>query len=444
MKKTQLDRYLVLPVKNFIEKQTSVGLLLIFSAVLAMIVANSPLAEYYHTFWKQYIYVGFNDFVIKKNVLHWINDGLMSMFFFLIGLELKKEIMHGELSSIKGALLPIGAGIGGMLFPALIFLYFNSGTPAIDGWGIPMATDIAFALGLLYLLGDRVPLSLKVFLTAIAIIDDLGAVLIIAFFYTSEISTFNLGMGAVFMSILLTANYIGIRNTLFYTIVGIGGLWMAIMLSGVHATIAAVLAAFAIPTSRRIDTPLFLRKVKLLSFQIRKQQKLAEINNEDTSEKITNTMEKFSSLTDEATPPLQRLEHALHSFVSFIVLPIFAFANAGVTIDSQSLAFIQSPLALGIIFGLLIGKLVGIVLFTKIMVWLKLCKLPKGVNWKHVYGIGFLAAIGFTMSLFITELAYVEEEMLIQAKIGILTASLIAGLIGFFYLKAVGNKKAKH
>jgi NhaA family Na+:H+ antiporter len=444
MKKTQLDRYLVLPVKHFIEKQTSVGLLLIFSAILAMVVANSPLAEYYHTFWKQYIYVGFNDFVIKKNVLHWINDGLMSMFFFLIGLELKKEIMHGELSSIKGALLPIGAGIGGMLFPALIFLYFNSGTPAIDGWGIPMATDIAFALGLLYLLGDRVPLSLKVFLTAIAIIDDLGAVLIIAFFYTSEISTFNLGMGAVFMSILLTANYIGIRNTLFYTVVGIGGLWMAIMLSGVHATIAAVLAAFAIPTSRRIDTPLFLRKVKLLSFQIRKQQKLAEINNEDTSEKVTNTMEKFASLTEEATPPLQRLEHALHSFVSFVVLPIFAFANAGVTIDSQSFAFIQSPLALGIIFGLLIGKFVGIVFFTRIMVWLKLCKLPKGVNWKHVYGVGFLAAIGFTMSLFITELAYVEEDMLIQAKIGILTASLIAGLIGFFYLKTVGNKKAKH
>jgi len=443
MKKNQLDRYLVLPVKHFIEKQTSVGLLLIFSALLAMIVANSPLSEYYHTFWKQYIYVGFNDFVIKKNVLHWINDGLMSMFFFLIGLELKKEIMHGELSSIKGALLPIGAGIGGMLFPALIFLYFNSGTPAIDGWGIPMATDIAFALGLLYLLGDRVPLSLKVFLTAIAIIDDLGAVLIIAFFYTSEISTFNLGMGAVFMSILLTANYVGIRNTLFYTIVGIGGLWMAIMLSGVHATIAAVLAAFAIPTSRRIDTPLFLRKVKLLSFQIRKQQKIAEINNEDTSEKVTNTMEKFSALTDEATPPLQRLEHALHSFVSFVVLPIFAFANAGVTIDSQSFAFIQSSLALGIIFGLLIGKLVGIVLFTRIMVWLKLCKLPKGVSWKHVYGIGFLAAIGFTMSLFITELAYVEEDMLIQAKIGILTASLIAGLVGFFYLKAVGKVAKK-
>lgn len=441
MKKSGLDTYLLLPVKSFIEKQTSVGLLLIFSAVLAMLVANSPFSEYYHSFWKQYLFVGFNDFVIQKNLLHWINDGLMSMFFFLIGLELKREIMHGELSSLRGALLPIGAGIGGMIFPALIFLFLNSGTEAAGGWGIPMATDIAFALGILYLLGDKVPLSLKVFLTAIAIIDDLGAVLVIALFYTSEISLENLGMGALFLGALLSANYIGIRNTLFYTIVGIGGLWMAVMLSGVHATIAAVLAAFAIPTSRRIDTPLFLRKVKSLVYQIKKQEKIAVVEEIDTSERITTTMEKFSSLTDEATPPLQRLEHALHSFVSFIVLPIFAFANAGVTIDSNSFNFLLSPLALGIVFGLLIGKFVGIVLFTRLMVFFKISKLPQGVEWKHLYGIGFLGAIGFTMSLFITELAYENEEMLIQAKIGILTASLTAGLIGFFYLKSISKKK---
>ncbi len=439
MKKSNIDVYFLLPVKNFIEKQTSVGLLLIFSAVLAMVVANSPLAEYYHNFWKQYIHLGFNDSVIKKSILHWINDGLMSMFFFLIGLELKREIMHGELSSLRGAMLPIAAGIGGMLFPALLFLYLNAGTDAAGGWGIPMATDIAFALGILYLLGDRVPLSLKVFLTAIAIIDDIGAVLVIAFFYTSEISMANLGMGALFLGVLLTANYMGIRNTLFYTIVGIGGLWMAVMLSGVHATIAAVLAAFCIPTSRKIDTPLFLRKVKSLVYQIRKQEKIAIVKEIDTSDAITNTMEKFSSLTEEATPPLQRLEHALHSFVSFVVLPLFAFANAGVTLDSGSFGNLQTHLAMGIVFGLLLGKFFGIVLFTKLMVVFKICKLPKGVQWKHVYGIGFLGAIGFTMSLFITELAFDSEEHLVQAKIGILTASLIAGLIGFFYLKWISR-----
>ncbi len=439
MKKSNLDVYFLLPVKNFIEKQTSVGLLLIFSAVMAMLVANSPLAEHYHNFWKQYIHVGFNDAVIQKSILHWINDGLMSMFFFLIGLELKREIMHGELSSLRGAMLPIAAGIGGMLFPALLFLYLNAGTDAAGGWGIPMATDIAFALGILYLLGDRVPLSLKVFLTAIAIIDDIGAVLVIAFFYTSEISMANLGMGVLFLGVLLTANYIGIRNTLFYTIVGIGGLWMAVMLSGVHATIAAVLAAFCIPTSRKIDTPLFLRKVKSLVYQIRKQEKIAIVKEIDTSDAITNTMEKFSSLTEEATPPLQRLEHALHSFVSFVVLPLFAFANAGVTLDANSFTNLQTPLAMGIVFGLLLGKFFGIVLFTKLMVVFKLCKLPKGVQWKHVYGIGFLGAIGFTMSLFITELAYENEAHLIQAKMGILTASLIAGLLGFFYLKWISR-----
>ncbi|MDX1428281.1 MAG: Na+/H+ antiporter NhaA, partial [Salegentibacter mishustinae] len=263
MKKSKLDIYLLLPIKNFIEKKTSVGLLLIFSALLAMIVANSPLSDAYHSLWKQYIYLGINDFVIKKNLLHWINDGLMSIFFFMIGLELKREILQGELSSFKKSMLPIGAAIGGMIFPALIFFYLNTGLDSVSGWGIPMATDIAFALGILYLLGDRVPFPLKVFLTAIAIVDDLGAVLVIAFFYTSDISIQSLAIAGIFLLILAAANLIGIRNTLFYAVMGIGGLWLAILLSGVHATIAAVLAAFAIPNTKRINTPLFLRKSKL-------------------------------------------------------------------------------------------------------------------------------------------------------------------------------------
>ena len=439
MKKSNLDIYLILPVKNFIEKKTSVGLLLIFSAILAMIVANSSLSESYHNFWKQYIYIGFEDFMIKKNLIHWINDGLMSMFFFLVGLELKRELMHGELASFKGAMLPVAAAIGGMLFPALIFYMFTQGTDAVSGWGIPMATDIAFALGILYLLGDKVPLSLKVFLTAVAIVDDLGAVIVIAFFYTSEISMNSLALGGFFLLVLLTANYIGIRNTIFYAIMGIGGLWLAILLSGVHATIAAVLAAFTIPTSKRINTSLFLRKARLLSAKIKQIRQRSKVKNAHDDEKISETIEKFSLLTEDATPPLQRLEHALHPFVSFIVLPLFAFANAGVTINAEAFGYYFSPVTLGVILGLILGKIAGIFLFTRIMVFFKLCNLPHGVAWKHVFGLGILAAIGFTMSLFITDLAYESEVYETQAKIGILSASLIAGIFGYFYLKLVGN-----
>jgi len=443
MKKTSLERFLLLPINTFINKQTSVGVLIIISSILAMIVANSPYAEYYHAIWRQHLYIGYNDAVLNKTVLHWINDGLMSIFFFMVGLELKREVMSGELSNFRSAILPVVAAIGGMIFPALIFFYFNFDLDSIKGWGIPMATDIAFALGVLYLLGNRVPLSLKIFLTAIAVIDDLGAILVVAFFYTSDIMLNNLAMGGVFLLVLIIANFIGIRNPIFYAIAGIGGLWMAIMLSGVHATIAAVLAAFAIPTSKKINTPLFLRKVKMLSYEIKEKLKSKNLNENKTEDEVTNLIEKFSLLSQDATPPLQRLEYSLHSLVSFIILPIFAFANAGVTIDSSSFNNLFSNLAIGVILGLLIGKFVGIVLFTRLMVYFKISKLPPNVNWKHVYGIGFLGAMGFTMSLFITDLAYDNELFLTQAKIGILSASTIAGIIGYFYLRYITRKNTK-
>ncbi len=443
MKKSSLEIYLLLPIKTFINKQTSVGILIIISSLLAMLVANSPYAENYHAIWRQELYVGFDDAVLKKTLLHWINDGLMSIFFFMVGLELKREVMSGELSNFRSAILPIFAALGGMIFPALIFYYFNFGLDSIKGWGIPMATDIAFALGVLYLLGNKVPLSLKIFLTAIAVIDDLGAILVVAFFYTSDIMLNNLAMGGVFLLLLMIANFIGIRNPIVYAIAGIGGLWMAIMLSGVHATIAAVLAAFAIPTSKKIDTPLFLRKVKMLSYQIKEKLKSKSLNKNKTEDEITNLIEKFSLLTQDATPPLQRLESSLHSIVSFVILPIFAFANAGVTIDSNSFNNLFSNVAIGIMLGLLIGKFVGIVLFTRLMVFFKISTLPPHVHWKHVYGIGFLGAMGFTMSLFITELAYKNETLLTQAKIGILSASLVAGIIGYFYLKFILKKSSR-
>lgn len=387
MKKSTLEIYLLLPIKNFIERQTSVGLLLIFSAILAMIVANYPLAEGYHNFWKQYVHLGFNDYLIRKNLLHWINDGLMSMFFFLVGLELKREIIQGELSKIRAAMLPIAAAVGGMVFPALIYYYFTAGTQAVSGWGIPMATDIAFALGILYLLGDKVPLSLKVFLTALTIVDDLGAVLVIAFFYTSEVSMESLALGLFFLFILIAANKTGIRNTMFYAVMGIGGLWLAILLSGVHATIAAVLAAFAIPTSKKINTPLFLRKVKWLTNEMKEIRLNKKKSEPETEQEISHSIEKFSSLAEDATPPLQRLEHALHPFVSFVILPIFAFANAGVTITADSLQFFHSPVALGVILGLILGKFLGVVIFTRLLVFFKICKLPKGVGSHRLYDV---------------------------------------------------------
>lgn len=440
MKKSHIDVYLLLPIKNFIEKQTSVGISLIISTVLALGMANSPLADHYHEFWEQEIYIGINEFVINKSLLHWINDGLMSMFFFLVGLELKKEIMYGELSSPREALLPVAAALGGMLFPALIYTFFNFGTDSISGWGIPMATDIAFALGILYLLGDKVPVSLKIFLTAIAIADDMGAVLVIAFFYTEQISVQSLGIGLFFLLVLIFANYLGIRNMLFYAVMGIGGLWLATMLSGIHATIAAVLAAFAIPNNKKINTPLFLRKAKLMSYQIKNQFKKTDRPPEKNQEEVSKIIEKYSLLTEDATPPLQRIEHNLQPFVSFVVLPLFAFANAGVSFTPDSLSYFLKPISLGIVLGLIFGKFIGIVFFTRLMVLFKISKLPRKVDWKHIYGVGLLGSIGFTMSLFITELAFDVETYLDQAKTGVFLASLLGGVIGYYYLRIIQIK----
>ncbi len=439
MKKSNLEVYLLLPIKNFIEKKTSVGVSLIISTVLALAIANSPLANFYHDFWEQEIYLGLNEFLISKSLIHWINDGLMSMFFFLVGLELKKEILYGELSTPRKAILPVAAALGGMLFPALIYFLFNSGSDSFSGWGIPMATDIAFALGILYLLSDTVPVALKIFLTAIAIADDMGAVLVIAFFYTEEISIQSLGIGLFFLLILIMANYIGIRNMLFYAVMGIGGLWLAVMLSGIHATIAAVLAAFAIPTSKKINTGLFLRKAKIMSGRIRNLMQRTYVPVSKNQEEVSNTIEKFSLLAQDATPPLQRIENSLQPFVNFIVLPLFAFANAGVSFNSESLSYFLTPISLGIILGLIFGKFFGIVLFTKLMVGMKISSLPKKVEWNHIYGVGLLGAIGFTMSLFITELAFENQAYLDQAKIGVFSASLLAGILGFFYLKRINR-----
>lgn len=431
MRKSGID-LLLRPVNAFIKNESSGGIVLFLAAVLAMIVANSPLAEEYHKLWKEYVTIGFSQFQLSKNLHHWINDGLMAIFFFVVGLELKREIIGGELSNLKKATLPIAAAIGGMIVPASIYWFLNRGTDGVVGWGIPMATDIAFALGILYLLGNRVPIALKVFLTAVAIADDIGAVLVIAFFYTSDISLFSLGVGALFMAILVGGNLLGVRSAVFYGIFGIGGLWLAFLMSGVHATIAGVLAALTIPASVKIDSSAFLAKLGDFADKFSKQE---EGPKDLVSAGQLHVIEDIKVYASAAETPLQRLEHAMHPLVAFVVLPIFAFSNAGITFTSDLFAQITSNITLGVWFGLTIGKTIGIGVASKLMVTLKLAELPTGVSWKKIYAVAFLASIGFTMSIFITELAFSNPEKVLQAKLGIFIASAIGGVVGYFLLR---------
>ena len=435
MKKTPIDIWLTDPLSSFLGRQTTSGLVLFVAALVALFMANSPFADAYHHFWHNEISVGFNDFLISKTLHHWINDGLMAVFFFVIGLELKREIMAGELSNPRDALLPIAAGVGGMVVPALIYLAFNPSGDANDGWGIPMATDIAFALGIISLLGNRVPLSLKVFLTALAIADDLGAVLVIAVFYTSQIDFLSLAVGAGFMILLVTSNLLGVRNILWYGLLGIGGLWLAFLLSGVHATIAAVLAAFTIPANVKISDKGFVSRIKALV------NKFEAANSNDVSlvtDEQLHVLEGIRAVSREALTPLQRLEHGMHPFVAFVVMPVFALANAGISFPADFLDQLASPVTLGVACGLLGGKVLGIMGICYILIRGKWASFPEQTGWKQLFGAAMLASVGFTMSLFITGLAFNDEALILQAKLGILLASLVGGFSGYYLLRRAG------
>lgn len=432
MRLDPIDRFLLLPITRFINNSTTSGILLFVSAVIALVLANSPLQDAYHHFWEHTLSIGYDEYVVSKSLHHWINDGLMSIFFFVIGLELKREILAGELSRPQDAVLPIFAGLGGMVIPALFYLAFNSSGETSSGWGIPMATDIAFALGILYMLGDKVPVSLKVFLTALAIADDLGAVMVIAFFYTSDISTMSLLFGGGFLGILVLANVLGARSIVFYAIIGIGGLWMAFLLSGIHATIAGVIAALTIPANVKIQDKQFVVKMKALTndFEMSTPNNVSFLTHEQL-----HIIERIRFYSKAALTPLQRLEHAMHPLVAFVVMPIFALANAGITFSGSFTENMLSQVSLGVIFGLALGKFIGIVTMSKILVKLKLAALPEGLNWRHIYGAALLAGVGFTMSLFITDLAFVSPMHIIQAKIGIFIASIFCGIGGFLVLR---------
>ncbi len=425
------------PIDRYIHAESTGGILLLLSAFIAIVWANSPWSDTYVHLWEYQLSITIGEWSVRNDLHHWINDGLMSMFFFVIGLELKREIMAGELSDIKKAMLPLIAAIGGMIFPALIYIIFNPDGVENNGWGIPMATDIAFALGIISLLGKQVPVSLKVFLTALAITDDLGAVLVIALFYTSEISLSSLGSGAVFLLILWGANYIGIRKTLFFGIIGIGGVWLAFLLSGVHATIAGVLAALAIPARAKIDEKKF---VSILEKQMQEFHAIPPNDVALLEPAQYRVIENIHKLTDEAGTPLQKLEHQLHPWVAYLIMPLFALANAGIVLDASlfNSTFFQG-ISLGVLTGLVIGKFIGVVGLSWLMVKLKLASLPVGMGWRHLCGLGLLAGVGFTMSLFISTLAFPDPLFVTKAKIGIFIASIISGTAGFFVLRSALN-----
>lgn len=429
------------PIFQFIKTSSFSSLLLFFSAFLALIIANSPAHSMMQELLSQKMGFKIGDFAVKKPLLLWINDGLMSIFFFVIGLELKREIIAGELSNPKNVIMPILGAIGGMLFPALIYLFINAqgSSEAMNGWGIPMATDIAFALGVLYLLGPKVPIQLKVFLTALAIIDDLGAVLVVALFYTSKISFGNLAIGATVLGIMFLLNRLKVRNVFIYGVLGIGGVWLAFLLSGVHATIAAVLAAFAIPANRAIDKDKFIAKIQALTESF-KQAKSTEKEKFLLSADEENIIGEIQRVSYSSISPLQRLEHSMHGIVIYLVMPVFALANAGIIIGADWFQMLTSPVALGISLGLIIGKLMGV--FGLSMLGLKLgwYKMPENLNTKMILGVSFLASIGFTMSLFINSLAFENQIYSEQAKMGILLASFLSGLTGYAIIRTAIRK----
>ena len=388
-------RYLSSPFKWFFKLEAASGLLLLISAIIALIISNSSYSDLYFDALHEYIFIGINNYGLKLSALHWINDALMAIFFFFVTLEIKREFIQGELSSIKQAALPIIGAVGGMLVPALIYIYINFGNfETLNGWAIPSATDIAFSIGILSLLGSRVPISLKVFLTALAIIDDLGAIIIIAFFYTGDLSITYLGLLLFSFFLLLLLNRFGIRKFLPYLIIGLF-LWYFTFQSGIHATIAGVLLACSIPHRKKEHD--------------------------------------FSLLV--------KLEHAISPYVAYFIMPLFAFANAGVSLAGLSFSSLLLPVPLGILLGLFVGKQIGVFVFSYISIKLGWAQMPNNSSWLSFYGVGVLTGIGFTMSLFVGNLAFVENVQYMDGvKIGVLAGSLLSTVFGYLLLLLTSKK----
>lgn len=426
------------PFEEFVHAEASSGIVLMACTIAAMIIANTGLYPVYEAILHTKVTIGGGDFVLSHSLHHWINDGLMALFFFTVGLEIKREILVGELADRRQAILPIAAALGGMIIPALIYVSINGSSDAISGWGIPMATDIAFALGVLALLGKRIPKPLIGFLLALAIVDDLGAVLIIAAFYTEQINTSALLFAGGALTMLILTNMAGIHRPLPYVVFGIL-LWLGMLKSGVHATLAGVITALTVPANSYCEGLPFVHKMRELNTQFEDlHEHNKHIMENGRQQKILQSMENF---VHKMESPLQRMEHNLHLWVSFLVIPIFALANAGIPINLSTLGVtLLHPVTLGVILGLIAGKLIGISLFSWVVIKIGWSRLPQGVTMAQIASVSLLAGIGFTMSIFIGGLAFDNAQYLLNAKIGILTASLAAGIAGYVALLLSTNK----
>lgn len=426
----------------FFAKTTAGGIVLIIATIVAMIWANSPWHDFYKYLWKSETIFSVDDLVLFKHPFYYvINDGLMVMFFFVVGLEIKRELLIGELSSPRKAMLPVIAALGGVIGPVIIYMFFNYGEPGAKGWAIPMATDIAFSLGILSLAGSKVPLPLKVFLAALAIVDDLMAVLVIAFFFTAEIHIVALVWGGIFLVAMFVLNRLKVNNAWVYFLFGFL-LWYAFLESGVHATVAGVIAAFTIPAKSLLDKDSFFERIQKMweRFKGNMNKNLSHELNEleqDSLDSMNKSIKKMLS-------PLHRLEHGLHPYVAFIIMPIFALANAGIYFGEFTADMLVNNITLGIAFGLFFGKIGGISLFVWISNKFKLTSLPEGVDFKMIFAVSILCAIGFTMALFIGNLSFPKEPIMEEeAKIGIIMASIAASFIGIFVLNKVIKETGK-
>jgi NhaA family Na+:H+ antiporter len=421
-------------LREFIHEEAFGGVLLLLCALAALVWANSPWGETYEALWAIELTLGTVQFHLTESLRHWINDGLMAIFFLVVGLEIKRELLVGELASPRRAALPAIAACGGALVPAVIYVLLNRGTAGVAGWGVPIATDIAFALGVLALLGDRVPAGLTVFLTALAIVDDILAVIVIALFYTEQLHREALLLAAVILAALIAANRFGVRRPAVYAALGLA-LWVAIFESGVHATVAGVLLALTIPARTRIDPDAFVAKGRglLAAFERAGEHGASILTNGPRQEALA----ELEDSVEGAGAPLQRMEHALHPWVAFAIVPLFALANAGVRFEVDLGEALANRVTLGVILGLVLGKQVGVTLAAWLAVRSGVTELPEGVNWRQIYGAGWLGGIGFTMALFVADLAFDEPgdaALLTAAKLGILIASLLAGLGGWLIL----------
>ena len=412
--------------QRFTQLAASGGIVLLVCTLIAIIWANSPWAENYFHFWELPLSFNFSEWNLSEHLLEWVNDGLMVIFFFVVGLEIKREVISGELASPRQAALPIAAAIGGMVVPALFYVAANAGGPGIPGWGVPMATDIAFTLGILTVLGNRVPLSLKVFFTALAIADDLGAILVIALFYTADISWLALGFAALFLAGLIALNRARIYSPRPYALLGVG-LWLAFLESGIHPTIAGVLLALTIPTR----SPANLRALLAQTVTLLNSFELPLAWRETIDSRRQATVSMLDTIINRMLSPAERLEHQLTPWSTYLILPIFALANAGVALSGDALANLTDPVSLGIILGLVVGKPLGISFFSWLAIRLDWAEMPDGVQWPQFISASFLAGIGFTMSLFISGAAFTDPALLDTAKLAILVASVVAALLGW-------------